>query len=101
VPAGSVVVGRNIETGERIWIPPKLRKLGVHLLGLPDHGKSMSMFGMAFQDILALCGRRRSVIFGDPHGQTVEKIFNKAVTHRLDRICDIKYLSITDPDFIF
>src|SRR5579863_4310733 len=63
-PQGSVIVGQTA-TGRHVILPPEMRKLGLHVLGLPNQGKSKLLEGMARQDILALCGARRCVIFVD------------------------------------
>jgi len=100
IPPGSVILGTT-STGKYIWLPPELRKLGAEIVGLPNQGKSKLMEGMAWQDIVALCGTDRSVIFGDPHKRSAEAIYNKCVTYGIDRLKPIKYLDISDPDFIF
>src|SRR5258708_557548 len=100
IPPGSVVLGIT-SRGKYIWLPPELRKLGLHIIGLPNQGKSKLMEGMAWQDILALCGAPRGLIFGDPHGTSAEAIYNKAVTFGIDRIRRVRYLNLSDPDYIF
>jgi hypothetical protein len=100
IPPGSVILGTT-STGKYIWLPPELRKLGLEIVGLPNQGKSKLMEAMAWQDVIALCGTDRSVIFADPHKGSAAALFNKAVTYGIDRIKPVKYLDISDPDFIF
>ena len=99
-PPGSVIIGRTSE-GRYIWLPPDMRKLGLHIVGLPNQGKSKVMEGMWRQDVLALCGTNRSAIFVCPHGSSHNANLNWVVSHGIDRIRTVRILDISDPDFIF
>ena len=99
-PAGSVILGQT-RTGKYIWLPPEMRKLGLQIVGLPNQGKSKTMEGMARQDILGLCGTKRTVIFIDPHGVSHAALLNWYVTHGLDRLKPIHILDPSDPAYIF
>lgn len=100
VPPGSVILGTT-STGKYIWIPPDLRKLGVQVVGLPNQGKSKLMEGMWRQDVLALCGTLRSAIFVCPHGTSYRSNLDWVVGHGIDQIRTVRFLDITDPDFLF
>jgi hypothetical protein len=100
VPPGSVILGTT-SRGKYIWIPPDLRKLGVHVVGLPNQGKSKLMEGMWRQDVLALHGTLCSSIFVCPHGTSYRPNLEWDVAHGIDQIRTIRLLDITDPDFIF
>lgn len=100
VPPGSVILGTTPK-GKKIWLPPEMRKLGLHVVGLPNQGKSKLLECTAWQDTLALCGTLCSVIFGDPHGTTADALYNKSVTFGIDRLRTIRYLNISDPDYVF
>jgi hypothetical protein len=100
IPAGSVILGRT-KRGKNIVLPPEMRKLGLQIVGLPNQGKSKLIEGMARQDILALCGTRRSVIFIDPHGTSYIALLNWIVTHGIDRFVPIHLLDLSDPHYTF
>jgi|GEM_PF-5256726 len=99
-PPGSVIIGRA-DDGKFVVLPPEMRKLGLQIVGLPNQGKSKLMESMARQDILALCGTRRSVIFIDPHGTSYVALLNWLVTHGIDRLVPIHLLDLSDPNYVF
>ena len=99
-PPGSVVIGQSAE-GKHILLPHEMRKLGLHVVGLPNQGKSKVMEGMWRQDVLALCGTNRASIFVCPHGPSHDANLNWLISSGIDRFRTVRILDLSDPEFLF
>jgi hypothetical protein len=97
-PPGSVALGFTA-TGEPIFIPKDVRRLGVEIVGLPGQGKSRLGEGMLRQDYLSTVSIGALLI--DPHGPFSASFLNWITTHGLTGLRPIRVLNASDPRRVF
>lgn len=97
-PPGAVVLGFT-KKGKPIYIPPELRPLGTHIVGLPGQGKSRLGENMLRQDFLSSASPGALLL--DPHGTLCASFVNWYTSHGLQAVRPIRVLSAGDPHRIF
>jgi hypothetical protein len=69
----SVIIGKDIQTGQEVRLGDIERRSGLYILGKPGMGKSALMVNMINQDIQ----NGHGVFFLDPHGQAIDDLLNR------------------------
>ena len=82
IPPASLVIGRNTETDEMVYITGKDRGAGAYHLGNAGTGKSTSIVGNALTD----AENGNSVFLFDPHGSAIDDFIRRVDNRRVKDI---------------
>jgi len=68
----TVVLGRDVDTGDRVFLTSEARRQGVYVVGITGTGKTTLLLNMALADVRAGEG----VCLLDPHGDLIEDLLH-------------------------
>jgi hypothetical protein len=79
---GYVTLGKDIETGKKVYIGDIERRSGMYALGESGEGKTTFLINIALQDIQ----NGHGVLFLDPHGDAIDDILARLPPERKDNV---------------
>lgn len=78
------VLGRDIQTGEKVVLTPEARRQGVYVIGTTGTGKTTLLQNIAYQDMID--PERPGLCVLDPHGDFIDKLLLRVPEKRRDDV---------------
>lgn len=94
VPGDASILGRELETGNLVFLTQDGRRQGLYCIGVNGTGKSTLIASLILQDAKQGLG----VCLLDPHGDLTKAVISRLPENRLQ---DVILLTLQDPDFPF